>query len=330
MTHRPTENDCELMDALARRHGGVFSVVEADQVGLDDWGRRGLVRSGLLLRLRRGWHATEAALTAGSAPDPLELEVPEPIRRAEALHRLMVRSYQVEYARRAVVTGHSALLMMGLPAHGARLGQVSLARTRPGRTRAAKTLLLGPHDPGATVSEAGVVDAATAVVEHGLRAGMRSALASSDQALRAGSTDVAALREAIARARNRTGVPALHALPSLVDPVAESVGESLLRFDLMMAGFAVESQVRLTTRSGARRVDFVIKGTRVIVEFDGLKKFAGPRSSSAVPATFARDAELIELGYQVVHVFWNELGDIKLLQRRVMSAHRASARAVGA
>jgi very-short-patch-repair endonuclease len=95
---------------------------------------------------------------------------------------------------------------------------------------------------------------------------------------------------------------------SLVDGRSESVGETRLRVLLRVAGIRVEPQVTIRDIAGesVARVDFLVEGTRVVVEFDGKVKY----SDGGADALFAekrREDRLRRMGYVVVRVTWSDL-----------------------
>ena len=93
-----------------------------------------------------------------------------------------------------------------------------------------------------------------------------------------------------------------------VDGRSESVGESRLRFALAVAGITLEPQVVVTDEVGdfVARVDFLVAGTRVVVEFDGKVKY-GYGGADVLMAEKRREDRLRRLGYAVVRVTWADL-----------------------
>ena len=104
--------------------------------------------------------------------------------------------------------------------------------------------------------------------------------------------------------------------------MTESVGESRTRLILSDAGFRLTPQVEL--RNAVRflgRVDFVVNDC-VVVEFDGLVKYAGKDGKMALASEKDRESEITRLGYEVVRIIWSELEDTSAILDRVWAAER--------
>lgn len=115
------------------------------------------------------------------------------------------------------------------------------------------------------------------------------------------------------------------AMLAMVDGRSESVGESRLRIHLRAAGIAVVPQVVIIDhdRGFRARVDFLVEGTNVIVEFDGKVKYTdgGP---DALFAEKRREDELRRLGYTVIRVIWADLDNLKHIIARIRQATSAA------
>ena len=114
------------------------------------------------------------------------------------------------------------------------------------------------------------------------------------------------------------------------DPASESVGETRTRLLLRDLGFDVESQrVLVDGRRFVGRVDFLVEGI-VVVEFDGLVKYAGQEGRSALAAEKARESAIVDLGYEVVRLVWADLANPAEVARRVrLALARAGRRRIG-
>jgi very-short-patch-repair endonuclease len=89
------------------------------------------------------------------------------------------------------------------------------------------------------------------------------------------------------------------------------------------------SQVRIVDGSGVvvARVDHLVD-ERVVVEFDGLVKYAGAEGRDALAAEKAREDLLRSLGYEVVRLTWADLDRPQRVDALVRAARdRARARA---
>ena len=108
----------------------------------------------------------------------------------------------------------------------------------------------------------------------------------------------------------RTWPHASHAASMLrfADGRRESVGESRCGVALAIAGIDVTPQVAIRDEHGdlVGRVDFLVTGTKVVVEFDGKVKYAsGDRQ--VLWDEKRREDRLRALGYTVVRLTWADL-----------------------
>ena len=117
---------------------------------------------------------------------------------------------------------------------------------------------------------------------------------------------------------------------ALADPASESVGETRTRLLLRDLGFEVVSQrVLADGRRFVGRVDLLVEGI-VVVEFDGLVKYAGQDGRSALAAEKARESAIVDLGYEVVRLVWADLANPAEVSRRVrLALARAGRRRIG-
>lgn len=83
-------------------------------------------------------------------------------------------------------------------------------------------------------------------------------------------------------------------------------------------GYSLEPQVWI----GPYRVDFLVPGTRVIVEFDGAVKYD---DRQAIVAEKRREDDLRRRGYVVVRLMWSDLHDPARVRRLVVAALTAAA-----
>jgi very-short-patch-repair endonuclease len=88
-----------------------------------------------------------------------------------------------------------------------------------------------------------------------------------------------------------------------------------------MAGLDVEPQVVIRDEVGdvVARVDLAVRGTRVLIEFDGLVKYR-EGGSEALIAEKRREDELRRLGYVVVRFTWADLYRPERVVARVRAA----------
>ena len=110
------------------------------------------------------------------------------------------------------------------------------------------------------------------------------------------------------QADRRHGVRQLRFVTAFADQRAESVGESRCGVALAMARVPVVPQVVIRNRDGkfVARVDFVVEGAKVVIEFDGKVKY-GSGDPEVLWAEKRREDELRALGYVVVRITWADL-----------------------
>ena len=111
----------------------------------------------------------------------------------------------------------------------------------------------------------------------------------------------------------------------LVDGRRESVGESRCGVALAMAGIVATPQVTITDAHGGfvARVDFLVEGTRVVVEFDGKVKYAAG-DPTVLWDEKRREDRLRRLGYVVVRITWAHLERPGAVAAAVRSALHAA------
>ena len=231
----------------------------------------------------------------------------------------------------AVLTHHSAALALGLPVWGANLARVLLARSVPAE-RLAQHWVIRPIPGwlGAVKGSAGpCATVAAATVQHALESGSVAGIVTADFALHEGRMTVPELQAAASKV---SGWPRSHHVTTMLahlDERSESPGESRLRVHLTMAGIDVTPQVTIRDESGkfVARVDLMVRGTGIVIEFDGLVKYRD-RGFEALVAEKAREDELRRLGYVVLRFVWADLGQPGRIVQRVREAIGASHRNV--
>lgn len=152
------------------------------------------------------------------------------------------------------------------------------------------------------------VPPAVALVQHCLESGAAAGIVAADAAMHREVVVVEALTGAAGAVHGWPRSSGVRTMLAHVDGRSESVGESRLRFALAVAGITLEPQVVVTDEAGdfVARVDFVVEGTRVVVEFDGKVKY-GDGGADALMAEKRREDRLRRLGYAVVRVTWADL-----------------------
>lgn len=187
-------------------------------------------------------------------------------------------------------------------------------------------------DETTTVDALPVTGLARTVVDCARLLTARQALVVADSALRRGLPHDA-LDPALERAQGARGIRRAREVLRLADARSESPGESLLRLVVLQSGLPVpELQIPVDTSLGLRYVDLGWSELRVAVEFDGRTKYAssphGPEE--AFYEEKRRQDALEELGWLVVRVMWEDLGNPDALVARLRAAlhrqHRRHAR----
>jgi very-short-patch-repair endonuclease len=298
-----------LLAPLSTLDHQVFTTREARARGLSPFDLVRLVKAGELEHLARGVYAFPPA------------EGEQPAQRHLRLAAGVCRVYPD-----AVLTHHSAALALGLPVWGATL-KVLLARTVPAE-RIAQHWVIRPRPDWLNPVEGSVgacASVAATAVQHALESGSVAGIVAADFALHEGRVTVSELET---MAGHVAGWPRSHHVTTMLahlDGRSESPGESRLRVDLTMAGIDVVPQVTVPDESGkiVARVDLLVRGTNVVIEFDGLVKYRD-RGFEALVAEKAREDELRRLGFVVLRFVWADLANPGRIVRRVREAMAAS------
>ena len=297
----------ELLRARAMSDGGVFTAAQAARCGHDARSLRRLVADGECTRIGRGRYAV--------CPAPM---------RAEDAHMARTRAVLLQAGGRIAASHHSALMLHGLPVFGADLALVHVMRLADRHTRRTSGVAMHVASPGAVVAEVDgypAVDVATALVQHARVHGIVPAVVSADAALHRHRVTHAQLADAVERVRGVPGSRDAGHMLRHADARSESVGETRLRLALLVLDIRVVPQHEI--RDGGAlvaRADFLVRGTRVVVEFDGLVKYRGDRGEAALVAEKLREDRIRSLGYEVVRVTWRELDQPQWVAARIRSA----------
>lgn len=310
----------ELLDHLAP--SGVLSAADARRAGIDGEGLARHCRSGRIVRLTRGWYAVR------------------PPRDARDRHWLTATALGRHYAGRALVSHHSALVLLDLPTYDADLSTVHLTRLHPSPGRpaprvAARRHGLVLHQPLVDVvppevttvrdpHRAAYVPVEVAVVQAGLAGTPLTTLVAADAALHRGMVTAPDLAAAVRSLRGHNGIGPVRAVLAQADGRVESPGETLTGYVVRGMGLELEPQFEVQAEGRQFRADFRIKGTRVLVEFDGRVKYATGDGRVLFEEKQREDA-LRRAGWVVVRVVWSDLRDPAALRRRVRNALRLAA-----
>lgn len=204
----------------------------------------------------------------------------------------------------AALAGPSAAFVYELPLVGGVPSEVFVRNIARGRY--AGDVQVMPDGPCAehrnfrlSAPEATVLDCARVLTA-------RDALIVADAMLASGLCSVDGLRSAADEMVGRHGASRMRWVAASADPLAESPGETWTRMLANGLGYDLISQVEVRNGERAARLDFVIEGTRIAVEFDGAIKYKR-KGEIKVILQLLRDGDLQELGYQVLHVVWQQL-----------------------
>ena len=294
---------------------------------------RGLVEVGLLVRLRRGVLA-DGPWWEHSAPWERHAV------RARGFARCLDRgagdqtagAEQEGHAGATIaLSHHSALAVHGVSLHAVDdLVHMCPVDGRRGH-RSTGLQLHGPVDRALTVTTDGLLTVvpALACLQVAGTFGAEAGLVSSDAALRQGLCTADDLRELGSHPQLRIGRRVVDLVVRLADGRRESAGESRTAWLTHLLGFeGLVPQVVITDQHGiiVARVDFLIEGTKVIVEFDGMLKYEKPGDLAAEKV---REDRLRELGYEVVRLTWDDLNHPEVVRAKLQAAlERAARRAV--
>ncbi len=286
------------MDLRTLCRDGIFRSADAAAAGIDGSELRRLRASGECHRLLRGWYSVEWPVDDATG------------------HRLRTTAL-VRHLGRVCPSHHSLLILRGLPTLKADLACVHLTRLADTASR---------HRTGAVIHPQvdGPVTLAQAIVQTGQLNGPLDALVAADAALHRALVTADDIERAVARFTRHPHSAAVRRILALADARTESPGETLLRRIMLDGGLHVTPQHPVQDGSVTWRADFVVDGTMVLVEFDGLVKYAG---ADDLVAEKRREDRLRALGYEVVRVMWADLEHPERILRAICQAIARSRRA---
>ena len=294
--------------AIATSQGGVFSTDDARGVDVEDTELRALVRAGDIVRVRRGAYVLGTVWVT-------------------AEHEECLRLWTMAVARTRredVATHQAALALRHLPLHGVRLDVVDL-QGKVGRVRLSAGLRTAPGRlPDTDVDGVRCVSLEHAIVQVLLRSGLEAALLPLDAALRTKKCTLERVEAAVALLVPHTRKALGQHLLELADGRSDSPGETRTRLLLHDLGHQWRSQVIICDDNDdfVAKVDFLVEG-RVVVEFDGLNKYAGAQGHGALAAEKRREDRLRALGYAIVRLTWADLAKpdrVAAMLRRALAA----------
>lgn len=273
-----------------------------------------LVRTGVLVRLRRGCYARGSWWTALDA-----VERRRQMIFAHALGTLTTSTGASAYSHTSSaslrglhlwrVDDRVHLTQAGCPS-GISHGREVVAHTRP----------LGSAEVG-YVDGLPCTSLERTVIDCCLMFSVRQAVILVDHATRMGA-DLSRLRSRSSALAGRNGVVALRRALELADPRSESAGESLTRELLHRLKIPPPAlQYVVHTAFGEHRLDFAWPERKVALEFDGKAKYFDYRPTGEVIfAERRREKALMEQGWTFVRIEWKDLFDELEFKYRVLRA----------
>lgn len=287
----------------------VFSTAAAERAGISRFRLIAMAKGGELRHLTRGAWSTE-----------------EPADDAD-LHLLRTVAVLGRQVGASAATAHSALVAWGLPVWGADLGRVHLIRESSSTTRRSVDHTVWSAGPRTVAVDREPVittaircaEPAVAIVHTGVTAGPDTALVAADAAVGRGLVTARQLEVAAADLPMGTrGAQTVRRALVDVDGRHESVGETRTAQVCRGLGYVLEPQVWI----GPWRVDFIITGTRVILEFDGAVKYETKRD---LLAEKRREDDLRRRGWVIVRIMWEDLHRPERVRERIEAALRLPA-----
>jgi hypothetical protein len=320
MLVRPRPPSERLLTRVTEQRGA-FTRRDALECGHTDDDLRAWTRAGSTVQATRGGYYRSPE----TEPQWADVSV---LKRNTEHERRRLRAVLLVVPETFVASHESALLRHGLP--GLRLpdphAEVWLMATTLGRFVRRDGVHLSKRMDGVIVDPImRAVSVPDAIAQTGCAHGQRAALVPADAALRKGRLDLTDLDEACRRMAGRHGCGALRGLSGLVDGRHESPGETRTSTILIDAGIRATPQIWISDECGEfARVDFLVDGTTVVIEFDGMDKYDDPEAAREEKK---REHRLHRAGYVVVRVIWEDFSDIPALIRRIRAAIARAARA---
>jgi hypothetical protein len=281
----------------------VATVAQWRNAGISDNRMRSLIRSGDLIRVRRGVYATRKGFLLTESDDP---------RRPHILRAAAVRTAMP----RAVVSHQSAAIIHGLNLLNRPDNKNVTVTVPPGAFRGdhgiAGVVRYSANLPDGhveTVAGGKVTTVARTVIDIARNVSFMQGVVVADHALRSRLTSRTKLRLVLQACAGWPGTAKARRVLEFADPRAESVLESCARVFFHEHGLQPpELQVPIYDDEGEfiGRVDFYWSRYKTIAEADGLMKF-DDRPRQEVARLLVRDRRLRRTGRNIVHFTWGEL-----------------------
>ena len=290
----------------------VASTQQLGAAGLEERVLTAAVRSGILLRLRRGAYVRSTDWKAA-----------EPWTRDD----LMIQAHFLStggvarYSHVSAARLHSCHVWDAGPLVHVTTDYANSSRSSGGDVRTHRmelqpadlSTLWGPdgREILTTSIERTVLDCARILP-------LEQAAVIGDHALRKGA-DVQRMRRLLEESPIKRGSRRALDLLAVLDGRSESVGETRMRLLLRSFGLTMFiPQFEIPTARGRFRADFADPESRVVIEFDGRGKYSDFKPTDEVLlAERSRENALIEEGWLVLRVDWQHLAQPAELRRRL-------------
>jgi Protein of unknown function (DUF559) len=279
----------------------VGTVANWRAAGISTERMRSLMRSGDLVRVRRGVYATRSAVAWAMG---------DPGRR----HALLVHAVTMSVGRDSIASHYSAAQIHGLdllkppPPDVVTLTRPPVRRSN--RPRSDGIVFHAAALPAEHVTKcwgAVVTTASRTVVDLARMLPFIDAVTVTDSALRLGKATKPELSRVVLACAQWPGVEVARRAVAFADERAESVLESCARVVFAERGLEPpDLQVTFRGEGFAYRGDFYWARYRTIAEADGMAKYENPQRARD---QIRRDRLLRDAGYKVVHFTWRELFD---------------------
>ncbi len=280
---------------------------------------RAMVRSGELLRLRRGRYAF------GDAWAEADYHQRHRIKALELGHAL---------AGRAVISHESAALLHGLDLPGGPIRRVHV--TWPASLGQHASANITPHRGRVSAAQMQMIDGVLAtspartVFDVACSASIERAISAADSALHKKLCAASDLADVLTAGRRVPGVLRARRILEFADGLSESVGESICRLRMAQLGLpapTLQSAIPGLAQNMGARVDFEFERLHTVTEFDGKIKYGrllkpGQQASDVVFAEKVREDRIRDTGRECVRVIWADLDRTDSLLARFRAAFK--------
>ncbi len=278
------------------RQRALFSINDARACGVAPIVLQRALADGTVVRLKRGWYTSQA------------------LRHASDRHRLRVQAELHDHPG-TIASHHSAAVHLGLPLHRPDWARVHLMRTGPGSAQNRPTVVIHQR-----VGEVVGMDPALVVAQTALGCPV-SGLMAADHALRTSQILLSDVELWSTQLDNHVGHCHLPVVLRLANKLRESALESRTAITFDRWGWQLDPQFEVP--GTPYRADARLRGTRVLIECDGLGKYDEP---GAEQREKVREDDIRALDWEVVRVTSDLLDQRTALLHRVKAAIARSAR----